>query len=114
MPNIGDIFTALIYYKGQSGPAKARPVLVVNDLGNDWYTIVEITSVPPKSPPGYYDGFKEPIKNWWECGLDQQSYVKCSPNNVHNVEGIRLHQHIGTMNTDDFDYITDKIIEYGE
>lgn len=110
MPNIGDIYTAIIYYRGSSGNSKLRPVLVINDLRNGFYTIAEITSVPPKNPPGYYDGFKEPIIKWQECGLDEASFVKCKSNNIHNIEGIRLHQHIGSIDSVDFSNIINKII----
>lgn len=42
--------------------------------------------------------------------MDEPSFVKCR--NIHNVEGIRLHDHIGTMDPDEFGYITDKIDEF--
>lgn len=71
---------------------------------------MEITSVGPKNPPSFYDNFKIPINNWRGCGLDEPSFVKCR--NIHNVEGIRLHDHIGTMDPDEFGYITDKIDEF--
>ncbi|MDD2402175.1 MAG: type II toxin-antitoxin system PemK/MazF family toxin [Clostridia bacterium] len=110
MPDIGDIYTAIIYFKGHSRNFKVRPVLVLNDLNNGWYTIAEITSISPKNPPGYYDLYKEPILNWQECGLNEPSFVKCK--NIHNVEEIRLHNKIGTMNYNDFINIVDKILIY--
>ncbi|MDD3833616.1 MAG: type II toxin-antitoxin system PemK/MazF family toxin [Oscillospiraceae bacterium] len=100
----------LIYYKGRSGNCKVRPVLVLNTLNNGWCTIVEITSVAPKNPPGYYDLFKEPILKWKECGLDEPSYVKCNSNNIHNVEEIRLRNKIGKVDYNDFINIVDKIV----
>ena len=69
MPDPRDIYLVKIYYKGQTGTFKTRPVLLINNLANDWVTIAEITSVPPKLPPSYYDKFKEPIINWIDCGL---------------------------------------------
>lgn len=110
MPGIGDIYIAIIYYKGLSGNSKPRPVLVLNDLGEGYYTIAEITSVPPKNPPSYFDDFKVPIAKWQECGLDEASFVKCNNNNIHNVEGIRLHQYIGSISPVDFNHIIDKIL----
>ena len=110
MPKIGDIYTAIIYYRGSSGNSKPRPVLVINDLGSGFYTIAEITSVPPKNPPSYYDGFKESIIKWKECGLDEASFVKCKDNNIHKVEGIRLHQYIGSIDPNDFNNIINKIL----
>lgn len=110
MPDSRDIYTVRIYYKGQSGTFKSRPILVINELGNGWYTIAEITSVPPKDPPSYYDQLKEPIIKWDECGLDKPSFIKCK--NIHNIEGSRLYQQIGIMDTDDFINIINKIDTY--
>ena len=63
-PEISEIWTARIYYKGKSGQSKARPVLVINvNETSGQYTIQEITSVEPQEPPTYYDGFKQIIEN---------------------------------------------------
>ena len=94
MPDSGDVYTATIYFKGLSGNCKIRPVLVLNDLKNGWYTIAEITSVAPKNPPGYYDLFKEAIIKWQECGLDEPSYVKCNNNNIHPKFGDIFYQYL--------------------
>lgn len=110
MPNIGDIYTAIIYFRGRSGNSKPRPVLVLNDLGNGFYTIAEITSKKPKNPPSYYDQFKEFINGWHKCRLDEPSYVKCK--NIHNIEGIRLHDYIGSMDYKEFILITKIILNY--
>lgn len=109
MPNSGDIYTAKIYFKGTRGECKPRPILVLKDDGVGNCTIVEITSVAPKNPPDYYDTLKEEIKEWKTYGLDEPSYVKCK--NVHNVNGLRLVDKIGSMNKDEFERIVDKITE---
>lgn len=64
MPERQDIYTTIIYYRGQSGASKKRPVVILNILANNFVTIAEITSVPPKKNPGFYDKFKEEIVNW--------------------------------------------------
>jgi len=71
------------------------------------YTVAEITSVPPKD--NYYSKFKEEIKNWQQCGLDEPSYVKCK--NIHNIKESRLYEKIGAME-DDLINILYKIVEY--
>ena len=110
MAESGDIYKVTIYYEGTFGPYKPRPVLILNSNDEGNYTIAEITSIPPKNPPGYYDSFKEEIVDWEEYGLDKPSYVKCK--NIYNVEGLRLHQKIGTMkDTVEFERIIDKIDE---
>lgn len=70
MPNISDIYSVRIFYKGQTGQSKIRPVLILNNIG-DIVTIAEITTAEPKNPPTYYDSFKEEIKCWRECGLEK-------------------------------------------
>lgn len=108
MYGIGDVCLVKIYYKGTSGPYKKRPVLIFNTIGS-YYTITEITSVPPKVPPGFYDQFKEPIHNWQACGLDESSYAKCA--NTHNVEKVRFVRKLGTMDADDFMCIVERIAD---
>lgn len=107
MPNSKDIYLVRMYYKGQSEAFKSRPVLILNNLGNGWVTIVEITSVPPKQPPSHYDKFKEPIIKWKQCGLANPSFIKCK--NIHNIEISRLFKKIGIMEDDEFINIIDKI-----
>lgn len=110
MPESGDIYKVRIFFKGTSGKNKSRPVLILNSVGEDNYTIVEITSTPPKNPPGYYDLMKEEIKDWKSYGLDRKSYVKCK--NVYDVEDLRLFEKIGTMkNTEEFEHILNRIDE---
>ena len=110
MPDIGDIYVARIYYSGTSGPYKNRPVLILNTDGKSSFTIVEITSVPPKNPPGHYDSFKEKIYNWKQYGLDEPSYIKCK--NIHNPIGIQFFRKIGTMkDTEEFEHIVNRIDE---
>lgn len=110
MADIQEVYWIKIFYSGLMGNYKVSPVLVLNNLGNGRYTIAEITSVPPKDPPGHYDNYKEPIINWVSCGLDKPSYVKCK--NIHNVEDVRFIKLIGIMDADDFLNIVIKISEY--
>jgi len=110
MPESRDIYIVRIYYKGQSGTFKSRPILILNNLGNGWVTIAEITSVPPKQPPSYYDKYKEPIIKWAKYGLTELSFIKCK--NIHNIEESRLYRKIGTIDEDEFINIIDKIDSY--
>lgn len=110
MVNITDIYVMRVYYKGNSRDFKDRPVLIYYQDETGLFSVAEITSVPPKDPPGYYDNFKAEITKWQECGLDDPSYVKCK--NIHRVEEEKLYKHIGTIDLYDFDIIIDKIIEY--
>ncbi|MFA6808921.1 MAG: hypothetical protein WCR27_08000 [Eubacteriales bacterium] len=102
IPDVRDVYTAIIYYKGLKGDKKLRPVVIINMIDSKRCTIAEITSVPPKDPPNYFARFKEPILKWQECGLDKASWVKCFKENIHNINVNRLHQYIGTMNYQDF------------
>ncbi len=60
----GDIFVTKINYSGDKGPYKLRPVMVLN-VNEEDVTIVEITTVPPKNPPGFYDLVH--FQDYWEC-----------------------------------------------
>lgn len=110
MPDSKDIYLVRIYYKEQSGIFKSRAVLILNNLGNGWVTIAEITSIPPKRPPSHFDKFKEPIIKWGEYGLTNPSFIKCK--NLHNIEISRLYQKIGIMDDDEFLNIIEKIYSY--
>lgn len=111
MHEIGDVCLVRIYYKGTEGQSKLRPVLIFNaDEESNLVSIVEITSIPPKNPPTFYDRFKEQIMDWNTCGLNQSSYVKCK--NIHRIDRSRLIQKIGTIEEDDFIRIIEKIVEY--
>jgi len=110
MPESRDIYLVRIYYKGQSGTFKSRPVLILNTFSNGWVTIAEITSVPPRQPPSYYDKYKEPIVKWTRYGLTEPSFLKCK--NIHNIKESRLSCKIGTFDEDEFINIIDKINSY--
>lgn len=109
-PEISEIWTARIYFKGRSGRNKARPILIVNyHEDNGLYTIQEITTEEPKEPITYFEACKEFVKKWSEAGLDDESYVKCSPTNTHRIERTRLKKYVGVMDEDDFENIIEKI-----
>ena len=59
MPNIGDIYSVEIFYDDNPSESKIRPVLVI-DVEDNICLFVEITTTSPKTPPTYYDQFKEP------------------------------------------------------
>ncbi|WP_124113415.1 type II toxin-antitoxin system PemK/MazF family toxin [Paenibacillus xylanexedens] len=114
-PEISEVWSAAIYYKGTSGTSKIRPVLIVNiNEESDIVTIQEITGVKPDVPPTYYDDFKQLITKWKETGLKKKSWVKCAPTNTHNISKLRLGKLIGIADEDDFEAIIDKIIESKE
>jgi mRNA-degrading endonuclease toxin of MazEF toxin-antitoxin module len=107
---IGNIHLAKIYYRGRSGTSKVRPVLVINDQGDrGLYTIVEVTSVPPKHLPGFFDTYKEKIDLKKRTGLGKPSYVKCHENNIHRVKRYRLHRRIGSLESNDLSRILERI-----
>lgn len=110
MAYIGEIYTAKIFYQDDEENYKVRPILVLNNTDNNFITIAEITSIPPKNPPSYYDKFKELIIKWKQAGLNEPSYIKCK--NVYNIENILLYDFIGVMELSDFINIINKINDY--
>lgn len=112
MTHIGNIHLAKIHYRGRSGASKIRPVLIIKDQGNrGLYTIVEVTSVPPKHLPGFFDTFKEKIGQKKCTGLGVPSYVKCHQNNIHRVKYNRLHRRIGSLEPNNLSRILERIAE---
>ncbi|HCL4447346.1 TPA: type II toxin-antitoxin system PemK/MazF family toxin [Clostridium botulinum] len=114
MANIGDVYSVRVYFEDKN-EYKERPVIIINKTIRNFneiiYTISEITSKKPKEPPSYYDNFKEPIKQWWKCGLNKESYVKT--NKLYNIKSNKLHKRIGHINnkSSDFNRIVNRIIE---
>jgi mRNA interferase MazF len=109
-PNISEFWTARIYYTGKSGKNKLRPVLVVNyEDEEQLYTIQEITTEEQKTPLTYFELCKEVINKWSDSGLDEKSFIKCSPTNTHRVERFRLKNYIGISDEADFINIIEKI-----
>jgi mRNA-degrading endonuclease toxin of MazEF toxin-antitoxin module len=110
--HIGNIHLARIYYKGRSGASKVRPVLVIKEKGDrGLYTIVEVTSVPPKHLPGFFDSYKEEIILRKLTGLGEPSYVKCHENNVHRIKKYRLQKRLGRLEPIDLSRILKRIAE---
>lgn len=110
MNHIGNIHLAKIYYRGRSGASKVRPVLIIKAQGNrGLYTIVEVTSVPPKHLPGYFDTYKEKIDHKKCTGLFEPSFVKCHENNIHHVKKFRLYRRIGSLDQNDLSRIIERI-----
>lgn len=95
MRRLGQVHVSRIYFQGDRGRFKNRPVLVVKDTERNLYQIAQITSVPPKNPPKYHDQYKVKIKNWKELGLDKPSWVNCYKKNMHRISGKRLNKYIG-------------------
>ena len=109
MIEIGDIYTARIYYSDDlnQNESKVRPVFIFNiDVESDTYTIAEITTQQPRG--GYYCQFKELIVNWQHYGLRKKSYVKCK--NIRNFRRNDLISFIGYVEDDLINILT-KIYE---
>lgn len=112
MNHIGNIHLAKIYYRGRSGASKVRPVLIIKAQGNrGLYTIVEVTSVPPKHLPGFFDTYKEKIDHKKSTGLFVPSFVKCHENNIHQVKKYRLQKRLGSLDPNDLSRIIGRISE---
>jgi mRNA-degrading endonuclease toxin of MazEF toxin-antitoxin module len=112
LTHIGNIHLAKIYYRGRSGTSKVRPVLIIKDQGKrGLFTIVEVTSVPPKHVPGFFDTYKEKIDHKKRTGLFEPSYVKCHENNIHRVKKYRLQRRLGRLEPNDLSRILERITE---
>lgn len=110
MASIGDIYSVRIFYDDNPSQYKTRPVLVVNlDKELNLYTIAEITRTGPKTPPTYFDQFKEPIFYWRRAGLNSPSYVKT--HKIHRVPEDKLLKYCGELESIELIRILNRIVE---
>jgi len=113
MADIRDIYVVRIYYENDIKNFRNRPIIIINktveQLKEKFFTISEITGAKPKTPPSYYDNFKEPIIKWKKAGLDKLSFVKT--NKLQVVKSDKLYKKIGEMDNGDFERIVKRIIE---
>lgn len=110
MSNIGEIHSVIIYYDKNPEDYKIRPVLIIDfDDDTNICTFAEITSSPPKTPPTYYDQYKEPIYKWKEAGLQKLSYVKT--HKIHKAHQDKLVIHNGRIDEQELMRILYRIVE---
>lgn len=92
---LGDVYVCVFpFTSGQA--AKARPVLVLMDLGPDCL-ICRITSVPHR---GFLD---LPVTNWQEVGLEKPSTIRLS--RLVTVEKSLLRLRIGRLAHVDLEHV---------
>lgn len=91
----GEVYVCVFpFTSGQS--AKARPVLILMDLGPDCL-VCRITSVPHR---GFLD---LPLTHWQEAGLEKPSTIRLS--RLVTVEKQILKLHIGRLAADDLIHV---------
>lgn len=87
----GELFVCVFPFTSGQG-AKARPVLVLKDLGTDCL-VCRITSV-------HHDGFLDlPVAHWREAGLEKPSTIRLS--RLVTVERSLLKHRIGKLTAGD-------------
>ena len=92
---LGDVYVCVFPFTSGQG-AKARPVLVLMDLGPDCL-VCRITSVPHR---GFLD---LPVIHWQEAGLEKPSTIRLS--RLVTVEKRLLKVHIGELDPEDLDRV---------
>lgn len=92
---LGDVYVCVFPFTSGQG-AKARPVLVLMDLGPDCL-VCRITSVPHR---GFLD---LPVTYWQEAGLEKPSTIRLS--RLVTVEKPLLRVRIGGLTPDDLDRV---------
>ena len=91
----GEVYVCVFPFTSGQG-AKARPVLVLMDLGPDCL-VCRITSVPHR---GFLD---LPVANWQEAGLEKPSTIRLS--RLVTVEKSLLRLRIGRLAREDLDRV---------
>ena len=92
---LGDVYVCVFPFTSGQG-AKARPVLVLMDLGPDCL-VCRITSVPHR---GFLD---MPVTHWQEAGLEKPSTIRLS--RLVTVEKLLLRVRIGRLARQDLDRV---------
>ena len=91
----GEVYVCVFPFTSGQG-AKARPVLVLMDLGPDCL-VCRITSVPHR---GFLD---LPVTKWQEAGLEKPSTIRLS--RLVTVEKLLLRVRIGRLAREDLDRV---------
>jgi mRNA interferase MazF len=91
----GDVYVCVFPFTSGQG-SKARPVLVLMDLGADCL-VCRITSVPHR---GFLD---MAVGHWQEAGLDKPSTIRLA--RLVTVEKSILRLRIGGLGTEDADHV---------
>lgn len=101
--SIGDIYTVLVEFQEADGRAKPRPVVIVDIEEGDPVVLVvaQLTGQGPKEPPGYFDQYKIPIKDWQQVPLKKESWVKSHPNNILRIDPSALRVYRGSLSPND-------------
>jgi mRNA interferase MazF len=92
---LGDVYVCVFPFTSGHG-AKARPVLVLMDLGADCL-VCRISSIPHR---GFLD---LPLSTWREAGLERPSTVRLS--RLVTVEKTILKLRIGRLQPDDLNRV---------
>jgi len=92
---LGDVYVCVFPFTSGQG-AKARPVLVLMDLGPDCL-VCRITSVPHR---GFLD---LPVTRWQDAGLEKPSTIRLS--RLVTVEKSILTVRIGSLASEDLDRV---------
>ncbi len=92
---LGEVYVCVFPFTSGQG-AKARPVLVLMDLGPDCL-VCRITFVPHRS---FLD---LPVTNWQEAGLEKPSTIRLS--RLVTVEKSLLRLRIGRLAREDLDRV---------
>ena len=92
---LGEVYVCVFPFTSGQG-AKARPVLVLMDLGPDCL-VCRITSVPHR---GFLD---LPVTRWQEAGLEKPSTIRLS--RLVTVEKSILKVRIGSLALEDLDQV---------
>ena len=92
---LGDVYVCVFPFTSGQG-AKARPVLVLLDLGADCL-VCRISSVPHR---GFLD---LPVSHWKEAGLEKPSTARLS--RLITVEKTMLRVRLGRLHRDDLNCV---------
>lgn len=110
---VGDLFYFDVAYEDDPSKFKTRPVLVIEEMEDDFLLLVSTTSIKRNIPMKWYDYYKIPIPNWRKANLKDPSWcrgrilIKEKRTVVESL--ISVEDYIGKIHPHDFNYIIDEI-----
>lgn len=98
--SVGDIYLVRVRYQEDAKMWKSRPIVILS-VSEDVAVVASFTSVGPKTPPEYYDGYKFPVAHWSDANLNKPSWIKTHPGNLLKLNTADLTIPVGSLHSDD-------------
>lgn len=108
----GDIYLVRVRYQEDTTKWKSRPIVILSVSEDAIVALAaSFTSVGPKTPPEYYDGYKFPVAHWSHANLNKPSWIKTHPGNLLDLNTADLAEPVGSLHPHDLVGLLDFLAE---